>query len=820
MIRRWSALSSVLLAILFLLVVYREVTPEWKRYQLGFRRMEEERLRDTYEAARKSLDNPEIRRQLQELKAQRDRLRAGFQNAETQKRYHAAVRARREIEERLERAGDRVQRLRADSQSLERDYLLASEPRRLAELEKKLEYTRAVIAQALATRDELKRQADVQRAAVAGFTEGIEAVERKLAQTTAEHTRLAADLAKIRARKPEIQQIMLDELNLVDRCTTCHIGTARDLLATGPATARRHPGFYLEDHPPGRFGCASCHAGQPRATSNPAAHGDVKHWPAPLIPIAYLGGSCGKCHREEELPFEPYLNDGRRLFADGGCAGCHEVEGFRAREKIGPDLSRIGDKLYAGWLARWLKEPRAYLPRTRMPDFLLNEGEIEALSAFLLELRGPDPLPDVSLSADEQLSAAGEKVFKQARCISCHAVNGRGGTLGPDLGRVAGKIRPAWLYNFLKDPRKAFPATRMPRYRFDERELRALTSFVVSRFRHREWPAGENAAAPAPALAAQGRSLVRHYGCYGCHEIPGFEKVTRVGAELNSFGDKSVERLDFGMVRSIPHDWYSWTRAKLQTPRVFRDGLKMPDYRFSDPEAASLTVFLRSLSDEAIPPGYRAAPKPPSDYVPEGEFGKLVEDLKCFACHSIRGRGGTLAPDLTYEGSRVRGEWLAQFLRKPDTIRLYLQERMPRFGLTETEVRTIVSYMKAVLINNAIPEGTLSPADRTPAVVERGRRLYFERYACHACHQLGAEGGAIGPELTNVSSRLTEGWLLAWLKGSRKLAPGVKEPQYNMSDEESRALAAFLLAPHSRSSAAERAGQVGKDGIGNDSASR
>ena len=41
MIRRWSAVGGLLLLALFLLAVYQEVTPEWKRYQQRFRRLEE-----------------------------------------------------------------------------------------------------------------------------------------------------------------------------------------------------------------------------------------------------------------------------------------------------------------------------------------------------------------------------------------------------------------------------------------------------------------------------------------------------------------------------------------------------------------------------------------------------------------------------------------------------------------------------------------------------------------------------------------------------------------------------------------------------------
>ncbi|MEK6661379.1 MAG: c-type cytochrome, partial [candidate division NC10 bacterium] len=725
--------------------------------------MEEAKLKEDFRRASERLGHPEMREKLRALQAEHRRLRDEFEKPETQRDYHMASRTLRDLEERLERTQDRLQKIRADYQALEREYILASEEKRLAQLKQKLEVTRVVVAQAIAARDELKAQVDAEQARVNAFTAGLKAIEERLAQTGAEKEKLAADLAKVRTRRPEIQQVYIEELNVADRCTTCHIGAMRPLFRQAVVPFQAHPGFYLEDHPLGRFACATCHGGQPRATRTRAAHGDVSHWPKPLVPNAYLGGACGKCHREEEVPFEPRLNDGRKLFAEAGCNGCHDVEGLRPKEKIGPDLSHIGDKIHREWLARWLRNPRDYLPRTRMPNFLLQEEEVPVLQKFLLSLQSGQPSAGMRVPRTSELIAAGEKLFRESRCITCHAVDGRGGTLAPELSRVASKMQPGWLFRFLKNPKEHFPRTKMPRYRFDEQDVRALVAYMMDKFQDGEWtaPAQSQNVATTDADLAAGRALVRKYGCYGCHEIPGFERVTKVGAELNAFADKEVERLDFGTFKGIPKSWYAWTRTKLKSPRVFRDSLKMPDYAFTEEEVEALTVFLASLSEENIPPGYRAPLKPASTYEPEGEFGKLVADLNCLTCHAIRGRGGTLAPDLSYLGSRVRRQWLRRFLKNPNTVRLFMTERMPKFNMSDAEVETIVSYAKTVLIHEGIPEKVFTPSELTPQLATQGRRLYFEKYACQACHQIGLEGGAIGPELTEISQRLTEGWLLA-----------------------------------------------------------
>ncbi len=795
MIRKWSAISGALLLLLFLWVVYLEVTPEWKHYQQQFNRMEEEKLRQDFAHAVQRLERPEVREKLRALQAEYQRLRTEFQKPETQRPYHEALQELRGLEERLERAQDRLQQVRADYQSLERELILAFEEKRILQLKQKLEVTRVVVAQAVAARDELKQQVDAQRTRVNAFTVGLRTLEQQLAQTAAEKDKLAADLKKIRVRPLEIQQVILDKLGKADRCTTCHVGATRPLFREAAIPLQTHPGFYLEDHPLNKFGCVTCHEGQARATKKHAAHGNVPHWPKPLIPNAYLGGACGKCHREEEVPFEPWLNDGRKLFGEAGCVGCHDVEGLRPKEKVGPDLRRIGDKVHPDWLARWLRNPRDYLPRTRMPKFGLADDEVTTLQKFLLALQDRQSAADVVIAPSEKLVAEGQTIFRESRCISCHAVEGRGGTLAPELSRVASKVRPRWLIGFLKDPKQHFPRTKMPRYHFTEQQLRALVAYMLDTFQDGEWsaPGKPELDVATQADLSAGRTLVRKYGCYGCHDIPGFEKITKVGTELNAFADKEVERLDFGTYKGIPKSWYAWTRTKLKTPRVFRDGLKMPDYGFTDEEAEALTAFLGSLSEENIPPGYRAPLKPASTYEPEGEFGKLVDDLNCLTCHTIRGRGGTLAPDLTYLGSRVRPEWLRSFLKNPYSVRLYMTERMPKFNLTVSEVETIVAYAKTVLVNNRIPQTVFAPGELTPLLAARGRKLYFEKYACQACHQIGLDGGAIGPELTEISERLSEGWLYAWLKGSQELVPNVNEPQYHLSDEEAHALSAFLL---------------------------
>jgi mono/diheme cytochrome c family protein len=564
-------------------------------------------------------------------------------------------------------------------------------------------------------------------------------------------------------RAPRVQQIVNEELGVVDRCTTCH-----------PEQAHSAP--WLEDHPGERFACTSCHDGQGRATTASAAHSSDPSWLHPLLAREFLGAACARCHREDEIPFEPYLTDGRKLYADAACAACHTPD----TRKMAPDLRHVGSKVNAAWLQWWLKRPKDYQPKTRMPNFRLPDREIAVLSAYLLTLRA-QPAP-AAFRVDPALEEQGGLLFRRTRCVSCHALKGRGGTLAGELECVGSKADPFWVAEYLIDPRRHVPNTRMPRYRFTPSQARAVAAYL----------AGLKCEAPPapglpPASPAEAQRLVRRYGCYGCHELPGFEKTGPVGVELDGFADKPAERLDFGALAALlPRTWTQWTFAKLKKPRQFRDTLRMPDYELEDEEALSLTIYLRSLTSRRVPPAYQVLTG--GTYQAEGAFGRLVEDLRCLECHRIRNTGGTLAPDLSWEGSRIRPAWLRDFLKNPQPIRLYLEERMPDFQLSPSEIDTIVNYLTTVLVAD------LAPVEVPLSLAPAGRRLYFEKYSCQACHQHGVRGGAIGPDLTEARKRLTPEWIYHYLRDNHRLVGPTPEPTLRVPEPDALAISAFLLA--------------------------
>jgi len=86
---------------------------------------------------------------------------------------------------------------------------------------------------------------------------------------------------------------------------------------------------------------------------------------------------------------------GKKLYSNKyGCNGCHSV----AEEggKVGPALDRAGFRLNGTWIYRWVKNPQAIKPETRMPALGLSDADAKAVVMYLGTLRAPKPeLPSV-----------------------------------------------------------------------------------------------------------------------------------------------------------------------------------------------------------------------------------------------------------------------------------------------------------------------------------------------------------------------------------------------------------------------------------------
>jgi len=81
---------------------------------------------------------------------------------------------------------------------------------------------------------------------------------------------------------------------------------------------------------------------------------------------------------------------GKRLYSNKyGCNGCHSIGAEGG--KVGPALDRAGFRLNGTWIYRWVKNPQAMKPETRMPALGLSDADAKAVTMYLGTLRAPKP---------------------------------------------------------------------------------------------------------------------------------------------------------------------------------------------------------------------------------------------------------------------------------------------------------------------------------------------------------------------------------------------------------------------------------------------
>ena len=592
-----------------------------------------------------------------------------------------------------------------------------------------------------------------------------------------------------------LKQRWNEAFDQINRCTTCHIGINNPALNKAPQPYTTHPEMY---HDPLEYGCFTCHQGQGLATNAAEAHGESEHWDKPLLPPEYLEASCGKCHPGDKVPEAPVLSEGRQLLSQLDCAGCHLL-GDRKKGSFVPALDGIGEKTSRAWLARWLQAPEAVRSATRMPDFYLSDQEVNLLTDFLMDQKklpaGEDlhPIPDslATRMGDQDFMAEGKVLFRQARCISCHTVEGRGGTLAPELGTIGSKVDSKWLYNFIAEPKRLQPGIPMPRYGFTAVERAAVTAYLSSELRDWSWNPDTTGHSPAPDYYDKGMELFRSYNCGGCHELSGIEGSSETGPDLTAVGDKPLFQFDFGRLDTLPRTRANFLYLKLKNPRSFRENLRMPRFTLSETELQALTTALLAQSDGSIPDKYVAKGKPSGRYDPNGPFGKILKKYSCLTCHTINGTGGTLAPDLSRAGSILQPDWVQSYFRVPYSLRPVLTERMPNLFLPDQDNEVIRQYFDLVLRDDAIDSVNVDLRDTS--LVARGKELYREN-SCSACHQINGKGGYVGAQLDEAGDRLTPGWVYHWLQNPQRYVPATPEPAHDLGRQQLEALTAYIMS--------------------------
>jgi mono/diheme cytochrome c family protein len=588
-----------------------------------------------------------------------------------------------------------------------------------------------------------------------------------------------------------------------DRCMTCHEESVEGYFPTdGPVAESFHTPSLLKAHPVAEMGCAVCHGGNPLATEKDLAHGLGDDGGAPLFTGLHTQSRCVRCHQDTELPGTEFLERGLALIDDRACFACHEISGGEQRDRIAPTLGNIATKVHPEWVIGWLTDPSSYFSGARMPNYYLTEQQATAITSYLV-LSLSEPVQESPIEAldpaDKLDRAEARRLLKQSACLDCHRMRGTGGSPGiraPDLSRIGDKVRVSWLVDWLQGPQHLQPGAGMPSFRFTETEATTLARYLTETFTTRRKAAESAETKPAldPALGEEGKLLVTGLGCMSCHGGPGEKPEFKLGPDLRQVGDRDVRGLYWA---SMGQDWNmrleSYLRTKVSTPRAFNENHLMPKYRFAPDEVEAIVVALMSFSENPVPEAsrFRLVPDEPALQPPTGDAAVVFQRYQCLQCHPLRGRFGTLAPDLGWEGDKVNRDWLVDFLKEPYLIRPAINVRMPNFGMTDEEVQLAADFIESTWWDEEVPPDPFSGKPPAPELVERGRELFTDDYSCLDCHQVGEEGEVDGPVLSAVGGRLQPGWIYQWMLDPQRFYENdMDDPE--ATPEDALALTAYL----------------------------
>lgn len=308
---------------------------------------------------------------------------------------------------------------------------------------------------------------------------------------------------------------------------------------------------------------------------------------------------------------------------------------------------------------------------------------------------------------------AGSYVFGAKGCVRCHSVNGLGGDLGPDLGEVTEERSffdlAASMWNHLPSMRTIMEAREIERPRMNSREMGDLIAFLFTLGYFD--PAGD---------VERGERLFNQSRCVVCHQVAGYGGV--VGPNLEYLSAYSSP---------IYVSAAMWNHGPAMQEEMRKRGIQRPT--FTSSELVDLIAFLEAESE--------TAPRGPL-YVLPGRAGPGEEAFRekgCVGCHSVRGEGGNVGPDLAGSG-RIRSEmqFAAAMWNKEPAMRAAMAVRgidFPR--LSPEDMSDIIAYLYSV-------QYFAEAGSRAQG------RQHIRAAGCLACHSLNGRGGDSAGDLAQV----------------------------------------------------------------------
>jgi PQQ-dependent dehydrogenase (methanol/ethanol family) len=157
------------------------------------------------------------------------------------------------------------------------------------------------------------------------------------------------------------------------------------------------------------------------------------------------------------LPANAQSPAGKQSFVSH-CAACHGEDGHGGQ--LGPNIIDVANPRATSAQAVH-NLIRSGIPSAGMPAFTtLSDAEVDSIGSYVMSLKasanaaaGANANSAVHQAPSPGDVTAGFQFFStQGNCLSCHAIRGRGGVIGPDLGSIATKRTAQQIEQALRNP--------------------------------------------------------------------------------------------------------------------------------------------------------------------------------------------------------------------------------------------------------------------------------------------------------------------------------------------------------------------------------
>jgi mono/diheme cytochrome c family protein len=508
-------------------------------------------------------------------------------------------------------------------------------------------------------------------------------------------------------------------------------------------------------------------------------------WASDLFMSEPIPASVLSYKPSKEAERQALVERGRTLVEELNCAGCHRSAGLSSR--VGPDLTNVGARVNAAWIAKWLENPQHFRAGAVMPVLLSKAEERRDVAAYLATLKdGRRKVNDYNPSKSK--AAQGKQLFESIGCANCHQEQ-----MGLDgLGSKWASI--GQLAAYLRDPLAVDRSGRMPAMQLSDEEAVALANHLMGAKK-----AEFEAALPEGADVAHGEQLFRTVGCLNCHtaegdagkplgdaaKAPALEKLDPArGCLSEKLGTGEVEQPAGGLKagdRILPIDGqkqHDFTKITLNVAL----GTVPPRYSLSAEGRAAIAAFLDAVKTSPL-----------VSAAPAHDFVRTLQKLNCGACHETdqskpQSEDAEKLPPLTAVGAKLKKDWISQVLHdKRARVRFWLKTRMPEFGGAIDHVAE--QAVAAAGVDEAAEPTSVTP---TTAMTQEGQRLVGANdpkknpsgMGCVTCHSLREFKPAVaadatrGPELTLMSTRLRSDFFRRWMHEPARIQAGTAMPNF------------------------------------------